>query len=206
MAAITQPSMSPSLDYKDVSRQLESFQQVDSTRQQLLERLLQRCSELDTALQAANSDLDDQTSIRRHWKKRAEVAEASLAQNQFVLALIDGNRYTFADSYLENAETGGEDAARDLVEQIRSYIQKRSLHDDPTEVSLMVHIFANKTALSQALIDSGTISEPGQLDNFITQFMRSRPFLYFLDCGSLEGAVDAKMQGWCPKFAFCSAG
>ena len=199
MAAIVQPSMSPSLDYKEVSRQLESFQQVDSTRQQLLERLLQRSSELDIALQAAHSDLEDQTSIRRQWKKRAEVAEASLAQNQFILALIDGNRYTFADSYLENTETGGEDAARDLVEQIRSYIQKRSLHDDPTKVSLMVHIFANKTALSQALIDSGTISEPKQLDNFIAQFMRSRPFLYFLDCGSVEGAVDSKIQGWCPN-------
>ena len=189
--------MPPSLGFKEVSRQVKSFQQVDSTRQQLLERLVLRLSELETALQAANSDLEDQTSIRRQWKKRAEVAEASLAQNQFVVALIDGNRYTFADSYLKNTETGGEDAANDLVEQIRSYIKEKGLHDDAAKVSVVVHIFANKSALSQALIDSGTISEPEQLDCFITQFMRSRMFMYFLDCGSLEGAVDFKLQGLC---------
>ena len=205
MSATTRPPKSPSLDFKEVSRQLESFQQVDSTRQQLVERLLQRLSKLDTALQAANSDLEDQTSIRRQWKKRAEVAEASLAQNQFVLALIDGNRYTFADSYLKNTETGGAEAARDLVDQIRSYIQKRSLHDDPNKISLMVHIFANKIALSQALIDSGTISEPGQFDAFIAQFMHSKPFLYFVDCGSFEQAVDSKIQGSFPNLCSTSA-
>jgi hypothetical protein len=122
-----------------------------------------------------------------------------LAQSQFVLALIDGNRYTFADSYLKNMETGGADAASDLVEQIRSYIQKRSLHDNPNKVALMIHIFANKTALSQALVDSGTISEPSELDNFIAQFMSSQPFLYFMDCGSSKGAVDSKIKGLLPN-------
>jgi hypothetical protein len=200
MSAPIQPSVWPPLDFKEVSRQLESFQHVDSTRQQLLERLLQRLSELDTALQAANSDLEDQTSIRRQWKKRAEVAEASLAQNQFVLALIDGNRYTFADSYLKNTETGGADAARDLAAQIRNYIQENGLANDPSKVTLMVHIFANKTAMSQALVDSGTISGPGEFDEFIAQFMCGRPFLYFMDCGSSEGAVDSKIQGQLSNF------
>jgi hypothetical protein len=198
MPPTTRPSTSPSFDFKGLSRQLESFQQVDSTRQQLVEHLLQRLRELDEALQSANSDLEDQTSIRRHWKKRAEDAEALLAQSQFVLALIDGNRYTFADQYLKNAETGGTDAAGDLVEQIRDYIKEQSLHEDPAKVCLMVQIFANKTALSQALIDSGTISGPGHFDDFIAQFMRSQPFMYFVDCGSFEGAVDSKIQGLFP--------
>jgi hypothetical protein len=198
MSAPRSPSVSSSFDFKDVDRQLETFRQVDSARQQLLERLLQRLSELDAALQAAKSDLEDQTSIRRQWKKRAEVAEASLVQNQFVLALIDGNRYTFGDSYLKNTETGGADAARDLVAQIRSYIQEQSLHDNPNKVALMVHIFADKTALSQALVDSGTISEPRNLDRFIAEFMNSQPFLYFMDCGSSEGAVDTKLKGPLP--------
>lgn len=199
MSTPLSPSISSSIDFKDVARQLESFQHVDSTRQQLLERLVQRVSELDAALQAANSDLEDQTLIRRQWKKRAEVAEASLLQNQFVLALIDGNRYTFGDSYLKNTESGGADAARDLVAQLRSYIQKRSLHDSPNKVVLMVHIFADKTALSQALVDSGTISEPRYLDGFIAEFMNSQPFLYFMDCGSSEGAVDTKIKGQLPN-------
>jgi hypothetical protein len=203
MSAPISPSVPPSIDIKEVSRQLESFQQVDSTRQRLLEHILRRLSELDTSLQAAKSDLEDQNSIRRQWKRRAEVAEASLVQNQFVLALIDGNRYTFADSYLKNTEMGGADAGRDLVGQIRSYLQKRNLHDDPTKVTLMVHIFANKAALSQALIDSGTISGPGQFDEFITQFMRSQPFLYFVDCGPSEGAADSKIQGLLSNLYFC---
>ena len=195
MSPTGRPSKSPSFDFKEVPRQLQVFQQVDNNRQQLLEHLLQRVAELEGSLQTANSDLEDQTSIRRHWKTRAEDAEALLAQNQFVLALIDGNRYTFADSYFKDTETGGTDAATDLVGQIRSYIQERSLHEDPSGVSLMVHIFANKTAVSEALIDSGTISEPGQFDNFIAQFMRAHPFLYFVDCGSFAGAVDSKIKG-----------
>jgi hypothetical protein len=198
MPPTTRPSVPPSFDFKEISRQLESFQQVDSTRQQLVERLLQRLRELDTALQAANSDLEDQTAIRRQWKKRAEDAEVLLAQSHFVLALVDGNRYTFADQYLKNTETGGADAARDLVGQIRDYVTERSLYEDSTKVCLMVQIFANKTALSQALIDSGTISGPGHFDDFIGQFMRSQPFMYFVDCGSFEGAVDSKIQGLFP--------
>jgi hypothetical protein len=198
MPPTTQSSVPPALDFKKVSRQLETFQQVDSARQQLVEHLFQRLRELEAALQTANSDLEDQISIRRDWKKRAEDAEASLAQSQFVLALVDGNRYTFGDQYLKNTETGGADAARDLVGQIRDYIKERSLHEDPTKVCLMVQVFANKTALSQALIDSGTISGPGHFDDFIAQFMHSQPFMYFVDCGSLEGAVDSKIQGSFP--------
>ena len=198
MPPTTRPSIPSSLDFKEVSRQLESFQQVDNARQQLVERLHQRLRELDAALQAANSDLEDQTAIRRHWKKRAEDAEALLAQSQFVLALVDGNRYTFADQYLKNTETGGADAARDLVGQIRGYVKERNVHEDFTKVCLMVQIFANKTALSQALIDSGTISGPGHFDDFIAQFMRSQPFMHFVDCGSFEGAVDSKIQGLFP--------
>lgn len=199
MSVPLSPFVPSASESKDISSQLESFQCLDNTRQQLLERLLRRLSELDAALQATNSDLEDQTSIRRQWKKRAEVAEASLSQNQFVLALVDGNRYTFGDEYIKNTETGGANAAKELVEQIRGYIRKQSLHDNPDEVALMVHIFANKTALTQDLVDSGTISEPGYLDHFIVEFMNSQPFLYFVDCGSSEGAVDAKIQGTLPK-------
>ena len=122
-----------------------------------------------------------------------------MLQNQFMLALIDGNRYTFGDSYLKNTETGGTDAGKDLVAQIRSYIQERHLHDNPNEVVLMVHIFADKSALSQALVDSGTISESKYLDAFIAKFMNSQPFLYFMDCGPSEGAVDTKIKGAFPN-------
>jgi hypothetical protein len=199
MATPLSPSVSSSFEPKDVDRQVESFKHVDSARQQLLELLLQRLSKSEADLQATKSDLEDQTSIRRHWKKRAETAEASLLQNQFMLALIDGNRYTFGDSYLKNTETGGTDAGKDLVAQIRSYIKERHLHDNPNEVVLMVHIFADKSALSQALVDSGTISESKYLDAFIAKFMNSQPFLYFMDCGPSEGAVDTKIKGPFPN-------
>jgi hypothetical protein len=63
----------------------------------------------------------------------------------------------------------------------------------------MVHIFADKSALSQALVDSGTISESKYLDTFIAKFMNSQPFLYFMDCGPLEGAVDTKIKGPFPN-------
>ena len=185
------------LNIKDVDRQLESFQQIDSTRQQLFKRLVQRLTELDSALQIARSDLEDQTSIRRQWKKRAEVAEFSLARNQFALVLIDGDRYTFTDMYLKNVDTGGADAARDLSAQIKSYIVEKKIHDAPSELPVIIYIFAKKKALSKALLDSGTISSSEQLDNFISQLMRSQPFLYFVDCGPDEGVVNSKIQGRC---------
>ena len=185
------------LNLKDVSLQLESFQQVDGTRQQLLKHLVHRLSEVESALQTTRSDLEDQTSIRRHWKKRAEVAEFSLARNQFALVLIDGDRYTFTDAYLKNVDTGGADAARDLSAQVKAYMKERKIHDDLSDLPVMVYIFTNKKALSQALVDSGTISNTEQLDDFVSQFMRSQPFFYFVDCGPEEGAVNSKIQGWC---------
>src|SRR5205814_4961431 len=69
------------------------------------------------------------------------------------------------------------------------------IYDNPNEVVLMVHIFADKSALSQALVDSGTISESKYLDAFMAKFMNSQPFLYFMDCGPSEGAVDTKIKG-----------
>ena len=95
------------LNVKDVSQQLKDFQKADSTRQQLVEGLLQDLSEARRALEAAKSDLEDQTALRRSWKKRAEIAELSLVRNQFVLALVDGDRYIFTDKYLKDTQKWG---------------------------------------------------------------------------------------------------
>ena len=187
-------TQSSALNVKDVSQQLKDFQKADSTRQQLVEGLLQELSEARRALEAAKSDLEDQTALRRSWKKRAEIAELSLVRNQFVLALVDGDRYIFTDKYLKDTQNGAAAAARDLALQIKSYLHERNLQSGPPEIAVMVHIFVNKQALSKALVDSGTLSEVEELDTFMWLFMSAQPHFYFVDCGPAEGAVDAMIK------------
>ena len=185
---------SSALNFKEVSQQLKDFHQADSTRQQLLESLLKEVSEARQALEAAKSDLEDQAALRRSWKRRAELAESSLVRNQFVLALVDGDRYIFTDKYLKNSKNGAAEAARDLSLQIKSYLHERNLQGAPPDVAIVVHIYVNKQALSKALVDSGTLSEVAELDTFMWQFMSAQPQFYFIDCGPAEGAVDAMIK------------
>lgn len=185
-------------DLDDIYRQIRSFHIFDNARNQLAERLVQRLVQLDSALQTARASHETQIFERRQWEKRAKVAESSLESNrssQFALVLIDGDHSTFMDVYLKDVDTGGSDAARDLSAQIQAYITGQKIHEGPTALPLMIYIFADKRALSQRLLDLGTISDLHRFDEFIAQFMRAQSFLYFVDCGPGAGAVENKIRG-----------
>ena len=195
MSSSSPSSALSTLGVKDAAKQLETFRQVDATRQEIFERLLQRVTELESALQTAKSDLEDQVAIRRQWKSRAEVAEAVLQQGLFALVLIDGDRYSFKDAYLQAGEVGGVEAASELSSQVKKYLLDSKIPGASVDLTIMAHVFANKGALAHALVDSGTLSDIRQLDEFLHGFTQSHPFFQFLDCGPSKTAVNAKIRG-----------
>ena len=176
---------------------------------------MQRVAELESSLQVLHSDLDDQNSKRREWKLRAETAESALvchghparspypahvvtnsvqSRNQFVVLLVDGDSFTFRDSYVKSGESGAILAATELLSQVRSFLQRRKVPRLSTDFAIVVHVYASEVGLAKALVDSGTLSDSTELDVFLHGLTQS-PLFHFIDCGPSKEHVNAKMLG-----------
>lgn len=107
------------------------------------------------------------------------------ARNQFVHLIVDGDGYIFNEKYLQDADSGGIEAAHALRSAIRDYIQDR-LKEAPVDYEVMVTVLANKRGLAKAMADSQCFSDPIDLDAFFCQFSQSYPLFHFVDCGTGE--------------------
>jgi len=118
------------------------------------------------------------------------------------MVLIDGDGMIFQDSFLQQGEQGGKDAANQLWAAIREY----SIRNLPNVSSpkIITRIYANVKGLADACYKSGIIERPILIEEFARGFNGSRLLFDFVDVGSGKDRADDKIAGTRPLYAWLS--
>ena len=116
----------------------------------------------------------------------------------FVLVLVDGDGYIFQSKFFQNKESGGAEAAQQLLSDVKTYVKANPSKDISTDFEVMVNVYANKKGLAKTLTEAGYLSGEAELEGFFRQFNQSQPLFHFIDCGYGKESADAKLRGESP--------
>ncbi|EXJ55081.1 hypothetical protein A1O7_08006 [Cladophialophora yegresii CBS 114405] len=181
----------PSAALKTMEREYKS-KAVEMTA--LFENLLKLLSEKEVECEDLKYDLQDQTESRRHWHKRAADAEGRIASVQHVLVLVDGNQTFFKPGLILAGPRGVRGAVETLIAEAKTCARAQHKNDLSDNLSAIVHIFVDVGRLAHDLSTANLLPEPDQLWTFIQDASKLEPGITISDCGSGQGAVDAKMK------------
>ena len=117
----------------------------------------------------------------------------------FVLVLVDGDGYIFQSKFFQNKESGGAEAAQQLLSDVKTYVKANPSKDISTDFEVMVNVYANKKGLAKTLAEAGYLSGEAELESFFRQFNQSQPLFHFIDCGYGKESADAKLRGESPN-------
>ena len=99
----------------------------------------------------------------------------------------------FQDSFLQQGEQGGKDAANQLWAAVREY-STRNL-PNISSPKIITRIYANVKGLADACYRSGIIERPFLIEEFSRGFNGSRLLFDFVDVGSGKDRADDKIAG-----------
>jgi hypothetical protein len=116
----------------------------------------------------------------------------------FVLVLVDGDGYIFQSKFFQNKESGGAEAAQQLLSDVKTYVKANPSKDISVDFEVMVNVYANKKGLAKTLTEAGYLSAEAELESFFRQFNQSQPLFHFIDCGYGKESADAKLRGESP--------
>lgn len=104
-------------------------------------------------------------------------------RNQYILVIIDANKYNFKDRLLAAGSEGGEEAAKILLGYVRSTMARLGLNED---FRVVVRIFADFAALSKK-IPASTLSrkQSHSVGSFASGFNGSEALFDFMDSGGV---------------------
>ena len=122
----------------------------------------------------------------------------------FVLVLVDGDGYIFQSKFFQNKESGGAEAAQQLLSDVKTYVKANPSKDISTDFEVMVNVYANKKGLAKTLTEAGYLSGEAELESFFRQFNQSQPLFHFIDCGYGKESADAKLRGESPNLRNCT--
>ena len=141
------------------------------------------------------SDLEEERDRREFYKQQAKGQD----RDSYVLVLIDGDGYVFADDLISKyvdghrkcTEEGGLKAADLLDNAIKNDLKTRGL--DKCRVEALV--YANVAGLSKALARQGLAGQHSRsLAAFATGFTRGRSHFDYVDAGELKEGADFKLK------------
>lgn len=186
---------------------IQRFQAIQVARESsdsLIKDMLVYVKEVEDKLRTENThlqnelddtklDLADARSGRRDLQLKLQDAESRAAyysqgaelyrkQNQYVVALIDGNGLVFKSEYVRQGAEGGRVAASTF----RMLILEEC-GDHANEIHVMVKVFANLTSLAKALKAEGSIKNESDLRDFFVGFSQCISSFDFVDIGNGMG-------------------
>lgn len=141
------------------------------------------------------SDLEEERDRREFYKQQTKGQD----RDSYVLVLIDGDGYIFADDLISKyvdgqrkcMEDGGLKAADLLDNAIKNDLKIRGL--DRCRVEALV--YANIAGLSKALARQGLAGQHSRsLAAFATGFTRGRSHFDYVDAGELKEGADFKIK------------
>lgn len=175
---------------------IESYRQFDARRQQDIEFLTQEWLRLRADVAQLHGDLEDERAIRRQWKDRALLGEAT-TKRKFVAVLVDGDGYIFKKAFLEAVTaSGGSMAANQLYTEVQRHLASSGLLDGVgPDCDVVVNVYAHKAGLARTLVSADFLDHVNQIDQFFCSFSQSRSLFNFTDCGYGKERADAKIRG-----------
>ena len=141
------------------------------------------------------SDLEEERDRREFYKQQAKGQD----RDSYVLVLIDGDGYIFADDFISTyvegqrkcTEEGGLKAADVLDNAIRNDLRTRGLERCRVEAL----VYANVAGLSKTLARQGLVGQHSRsLATFATGFTRGRGHFDYVDAGELKEGADFKIK------------
>ncbi|PGH00915.1 hypothetical protein AJ79_08070 [Helicocarpus griseus UAMH5409] len=176
----------------------EQVKAIEQSKNDLIEDLLRRVAELENAYQQTRLDHERESRFNREVQmhemelmKQITTMEAVMEQEPFLLILLDGDGMVFQDSFLQQGEQGGKDAANQLWAAIREYAS-RNLPNIPSP-KIIARVYANVKGLADACYKAGVVERPGLVEDFTRGFNGSRLLFDFVDVGTGKDRADDKI-------------
>ncbi|KAJ5180503.1 hypothetical protein N7492_003713 [Penicillium capsulatum] len=171
----------------------------EKEKNDLIDNILKTVEAYESQIRYLKLEVDHEKNSRITFQEKLETLtrqkvglENTLAQNAFVVVLVDGDGAIFQDDLLARPKEGANEASRRIVQAV-----KESLRDDPLEqedITILVRIFANLNDLGKTLHLSNIIPQRTDLITFAEHLTTSRGEFDFINVGPGKENADSKMR------------
>ncbi|KAJ5488724.1 hypothetical protein N7539_003614 [Penicillium diatomitis] len=182
--------------YFERYRQLKA---VDQQKNQLIEDLLQRVSDLETSFAQEKLDHERETRFNRdiqvhEMELMQQIAQIKIIMDRepFVVVLLDGEGMIFKDEFLQAGDKGGRCAADQLYGAIHSYL-KANLPNVSTP-KIMMKIYLDAKGFGELCARNRVFADPAAIYDFIRGFNETMSCSEIVDVGSGKNSAYNKIQ------------
>ncbi|TLS26420.1 hypothetical protein PpBr36_04434 [Pyricularia pennisetigena] len=190
----------------------QTLQIARDSSESLIKDLLVYAKEVEDKLRTENKrlqnevdetklDLNEARAAQRELQIQLQDAEGRAAyysqgaelyrkQNQYVIALIDGDGLVFKPEFLRQGIEGGRRAATTF-----RMLVLEQCGDHANEIQVMVKIVANLASLAKALKAEGSIQNENDLRDFFIGFSQYISSFDFVDIGTGASNHSSKIKG-----------
>jgi len=185
------------MSVKVLFERYEHVKSLEVSKNDLIEDLLQRVSDLEEAYKREKLDHERE----KRFNRDIQIHEMELMdqitrvrkimdREPFVVVLLDGDGMIFKDGFLQQGEQGGKDAANQLWAALNEYVS-RNLPN--LSLKIIARIYANVKGLSDTCHKAGIIDKPSVMEDFVRGFNESRSLFDFVDVGTGKDRADDKI-------------
>ncbi|KAJ5398035.1 hypothetical protein N7509_006148 [Penicillium cosmopolitanum] len=185
-----------STSYLDRYRHLSA---VDQQKNQLIEELLKRVTDLENSFQQEKLDHERETRFNRDIQlhemelmQQIHQIKSIMDREPFVVVLLDGEGIIFKDEFLQQGEEGGRNAAKQLYTALHTYVTANLPNIKVPK--LLTKIYLNVRVFSEMCVRSGLVSDPSGIHDFIRGFNETMSFSEIVDIGSGKNKALDKMK------------
>ncbi|CEJ58255.1 C-x8-C-x5-C-x3-H type zinc finger protein [Penicillium brasilianum] len=181
---------------------LERYRQLGTLEQQknqLIEDLLQRVTDLETSFAQEKLDHERETRFNRDIQlhemelmQQISQIKTIMDREPFVVVLLDGEGIIFKDEFLQGGEDGGRNAADQLYAAIHSYL--KSYLPSVTTPKIMMKIYLNAKGFGEQCARNGILPDSGAIHDFIRGFNETMSCSEIVDVGSGKNSAHNKIQ------------
>ncbi|WEW60260.1 hypothetical protein PRK78_005745 [Emydomyces testavorans] len=182
----------------DLLQRYEQLKAIEQSKDALIEDLLRRVTELEEAYQQTRLDHDRETRFNREVQihemelmDQITKIKAVMDQEPFLLIMVDGDGMVFQDTFLQQGEQGGKDAANQLWATIREYSSRN--FPNLQSPKIVTRIYANVKGLAEACFKAGIVERPSLVEDFVRGFNGGRLLFDFVDVGGGKDRADDKI-------------
>ncbi|KAL4778548.1 hypothetical protein BJX76DRAFT_352533 [Aspergillus varians] len=162
----------------------------DQNHHQILHQPLSQCRLLLDSYNGLKSDYEEQRKLIDRRKQSKETQD----QNPFVLVLVDGDHYLFADYLVQAGKTGGKQAAQLLRASIAD-LTRELLGNEGPQCRIMVRIYSNMLKLSKSMARTGLVrNEARSFSKFAASFSGAEYLFDYVDTGESTGGANCKIN------------
>ncbi|KAF2851548.1 hypothetical protein T440DRAFT_448823 [Plenodomus tracheiphilus IPT5] len=186
-------------DLAFLSKRYEQFLLFGQEKTKFMNELMTRYEYLHQQHQVLVSELHRERDWAVGWQEEKlryeqwmKNMQRAMAENPFIMILIDGDGMIFRDEFLRDGEAGGRRAAFQLYAAVQAYIENET-NDIPLSARIVCRVYANVRGLGDVLVRTGTVQKFGQFEEFVRGFTRGKTFFDFVDVGPGKDRADEKI-------------